>query len=107
MADMPVIVVAWRGGEQRIRVVFGSEAARVALAAAFDDVAAEYVRAKQKHGDMTLDGARCTDLNRLAALVEEVGETARAMTYDKDHAGDLRKELIQVANVALTWASIL
>lgn len=42
---------------------------------------------------------------KLTALVEEVGEVARAMTRDdgqgKDH---LVKELIQVANVALTWA---
>jgi NTP pyrophosphatase (non-canonical NTP hydrolase) len=68
----------------------------------------EYDRAKAKHSEHTLDGALATDLTRLAALVEEVGESAEAMTYDAgERAMALKKELIQVANVALTWASIL
>lgn len=80
-----------------------------------DDLIAEYNRAKAKHGDNTLDGSASNDLKRLAALVEETGEVAELLTYDAgqhfhgdvDHAVQLRKELIQVANVALTWASIL
>lgn len=68
---------------------------------------AEYERAKAKHGEHTLDGKLCDDMNRLASLTEEVGEVGRCLTYDQDHAKDLKKELIQVANVALTWASIL
>jgi hypothetical protein len=78
-------------------------------------VIAEYQRARAKHGENTLDGALATDLTRLAALIEETGEVAELLTYDKDervhgahgHAAQLRAELIQVASVALTWASIL
>jgi hypothetical protein len=75
-----------------------------------DDVLAEYDRAKAKHGENTLDGASATDLLRLAALVEEVGEVAELLTYDKArmHGSDrLKAELIQVATVAATWASVL
>jgi hypothetical protein len=85
---------------------------------------AEYTRAKLKHGESTLDSPLAGDLVRLAALVEEVGEAASELTYDRSRtyvttqtgAGvpvtespsqRLRRELIQVANVALTWASIL
>lgn len=72
-----------------------------------DAVIAEWRRAKEKHGEHTMDGAQITDQERLAALGEEFGEVCRALTYDKDHSGNLRTELIQVANVAITWASIL
>lgn len=72
-----------------------------------DDVEREYTRAKNKHGEYTLDGELISDQQRLAALMEEVGEVARALTYDQDHAEELIKELVQVANVALTWASYL
>ena len=84
----------------------------------------EYDRAKLKHGDYTLDGVKSNDVLRLAALVEEVGEVATELTYDHSQLPEggtraevevlqaelkarLKKELIQVANVALTWASIL
>ncbi len=73
----------------------------------------EYRRAKVKHGERTLDGSLADDLLRLSALGEEYGEVCQALTYDKRdsdaaaHARHLRLELIQVANVALTWASIL
>jgi len=69
------------------------------------DTVNEYHRAKAKHGEMTLDGKNCTDINRLAALMEECGEAAAEMTYDKGSRANLYKELIQVANVALTWAA--
>lgn len=78
---------------------------------ALDDLVTEYHRARVKHGPYSLDGEEIDDVRRLAALMEEVGEVAREMTYD--HAGDLgaaartRRELIQVANVALTWATVL
>jgi hypothetical protein len=69
----------------------------------------EYDRAKAKHGKYTLDGPLATDLTRLAALVEEVGEVAELLTYDHmddpDRLVKLRKELIQGANVLMTWAS--
>lgn len=72
------------------------------------DVIREYKSAKDKHGEMTLDGKDIDDLKRFTALMEEVGEVAETYSYDaKRPANHLRKELIQVANVALTWASIL
>jgi len=75
----------------------------------------EYDFAKMKHGENTLDGELSNDLLRLAALVEECGEVAELMTYDKnqdvhgveDHQKRLKRELLQVANMSLTWASIL
>lgn len=83
----------------------------------------EYWSAKDKHGEMTLDGPGMTDLLRLAALMEEVGEASELFTYDKDAVAQeggvlvkgqrvpwahaLMKELIQVANVAVTWDSYL
>jgi hypothetical protein len=75
-----------------------------------DDLVAEYDRANVKHGENTLDGANATDLLRLAALVEEVGEVAELLTYDKARmhgAERLKAELVQVATVAATWASVL
>jgi len=77
------------------------------LCDAIDDLVVEWARAKEKHGEKTMDGKEITDLERLAALGEEFGEVCRALTYDKDHSSPLRKELIQVANVAITWATIL
>lgn len=83
------------------------------IAAAVADMTAEYHRAKAKHGEHTLDGSLADDLLRIAALGEEYGEVCQALTYDKrshdarEHERHLRDELIQVANVALTWASIL
>ena len=44
----------------------------------------------------------CPDVLRLAALMEEVGEVARAV-HDGPAGGDLRAELIQVAAVAVGW----
>ena len=78
-------------------------------------VIAEYDRAKGKHRENTLDGAGTDDLRRLAALVEEIGEVAELLTYDKgqhahgraDWQSQLKAELTQVASLALTWASIL
>jgi hypothetical protein len=105
------------------------------LRAVAEAALAEYDRAKAKHGDQTPDGAclpnvrlrafatapapdnlgqsligavlLSADLRRLATLTEELGEVGRCLTYDQDHAGELRKELIQVAAMALAWASRL
>lgn len=82
------------------------------LTSELTDVALEYDSAKRKHGEYTLDERMGTDdyhlrsLLRLGALMEEVGEVAEHFTYDKPATG-LRQELIQVANLALTWASVL
>ena len=71
------------------------------------EVADEMRRAEAKHGDYAFDGKLIDDLQLVAGLLEEAGEVGRAMTYDKDHAGALRKELIQVAASASAWASTL
>lgn len=74
-------------------------------------VIAEYDRAKAKHGKNTLDGELSNDTLRLAALVEEVGEVAELLTYDRRADANsryaLKNELTQVATVAATWASIM
>ena len=66
----------------------------------------EIVSAVRKHGrhntpmtsyDTMLDG------ERLAILMEEVGEVAGELTYDKGTEDGLLKELIQVAAVAVMW----
>lgn len=47
------------------------------------------------------------DAYKLAVLVEEVGEVAKALlvnTGDKGASGDLREELVEVAAVAVAWA---
>lgn len=48
----------------------------------------------------------CPDEKRLQALVEEVGEVARAL-HDEEGADRLREELIQVAAVAVAWVEAL
>ncbi len=50
------------------------------------------------------DDADCPDYMRLAALVEEVGEVARAM-HDGDQES-LAAELSQVAGIALAWGLV-
>lgn len=64
----------------------------------------EAIRAHQKHGDMSILNPGISDGVKLAALVEEVGEVAKELTYDTHNGREaLLKELIQVANVALSW----
>ena len=69
----------------------------------------EYDRACLLHPGMTLDSDAPTDAQRLAALVEELGEVARALSYDahtdRGHAGDLATELIQLGALAAAWAT--
>lgn len=83
---------------------------RVLSQLTLDAVSAEAIRAHLKHkehGGSLLDPGLSTE-KRLAALMEEVGEVARALTYDGDQGKDhLVKELIQTANVALTWVEFL
>lgn len=64
----------------------------------------EYDRAVLKHPGMTLDQQTPTDEQRAAAVVEELGEVGRALTYDRDHAGDLQTELTQLGALAAAWA---
>lgn len=92
-----------------------------------DAVLAESIKAEAKHGfEKTLRNPELSVALKLAALMEEVGEVAELLTYDKgpdSHLSvhvqptrdeieeaeeawrvDLVKELIQVANLAAAWA---
>ena len=69
----------------------------------------EYDRACVLHPGMTLDSPEPSDAQRFAAVVEELGEVARATTYDaqtdRGHAGDRDTELIQLGALAAAWAT--
>ena len=67
-------------------------------------VESEYVRAHIKHKGWTPKNVRMSDGERLAILMEEVGEVARAITYDNGDPKKLGEELIQVATMAAAWA---
>lgn len=88
------------------------------------DLRHEALRAHRKHSRPENGGGSLVDpdldvIKKLAALVEEVGEVAQLLTYDRgvgrfgatnaleEWRGELRTELIQVANVAMTWAQSL
>jgi hypothetical protein len=69
-------------------------------------IQAEATRAHLRHGEHSMLGPHYTAADRLAILVEEVGEVAHELTYDQDAPGGkdrLEKELIQVAAMAATW----
>lgn len=72
-------------------------------------VQAEMVSAIAKHGvDKTPLNSTMSNETKLVVLVEEVGEVARAMTYDNGGDKDaLVRELIQVSAMALAWAQSL
>uniref|UniRef100_A0AAU8B0D7 Uncharacterized protein n=1 Tax=Dulem virus 38 TaxID=3145756 RepID=A0AAU8B0D7_9CAUD len=74
-----------------------------------DRAVEEYSRAAEKHPGMTLECDGHTDETRLFALVEEIGEVSACLTYDNDaatgHGSDLESEALQVAGLALTWAT--
>ena len=77
-------------------------------------IQAEATRAHLKHGEHSMLGPRYSSGDRLAILVEEVGEVARELTYDHGGAGsgdgrrdELVKELIQVAAMAASWVEYL
>ena len=71
-------------------------------------IQAEATRAHLKHGEHSMMGSRYTAHERLAILVEEVGEVAHELTYDQgDDRDKLVKELIQVAAMAASWAEYL
>jgi len=66
------------------------------------DVQAEVLRASTVHRDKSLLNPDMPDVEKLAALVEEVGEVGKALTYDQQRK-DLPRELLQVAGLALAW----
>lgn len=79
----------------------------------------EHEHATDKHGyDHVLTNPDMAEQEKFAALVEEIGEVAQLLTYDKrppedpeprqafemvNWRNDLAKELLQVANLALAW----
>ena len=76
----------------------------------FDLIAAEQARAKNLRDSGKLrwvaSDPDCPDHKRLEALVEEIGEVARAL-HDGESHERLLEELIQVAGVAASWAEYL
>jgi hypothetical protein len=62
------------------------------------------INAEVKHGtNNTPRSKEMTDPERLVVLVEEVGEVARAITYDEGDKDALVGELLQVAAMAMAW----
>ncbi len=77
-------------------------------------IQAEATRAHLRHGEHSMLGPNYSSGDRLAILVEEVGEVAHELTYDQGGPGvgqgrrdELVKELIQVAAMAATWVEFL
>lgn len=71
-------------------------------------IQAEATRAHLKHGEHSMMGQQYTAHERLAILMEEVGEVAHELTYDQRNDRDkLVKELIQVAAMAASWVEYL
>lgn len=78
----------------------------------FDDLTISALQATMmaaiaKHGDYTPLHSNMPHGEKLTILVEEVGEVARAMTYDEGNRDALTKELLQTAAMALSWAQSL
>lgn len=67
----------------------------------------EFSHAHWKHEGLTPRSWRVDDAGSLVVLVEEVGEVARALTYDEGDRDNLARELIQVATMAAAWAERL
>lgn len=65
-------------------------------------IKAESIKAYAKHGSKTPMNSNMPNVERLAILVEEIGEVAKCLTYDQD-LDNLECELIQVAAVAAMW----
>ena len=74
-------------------------------------IQAEATRAYLLHGTDSMLGPEQTSGQRLAILVEEVGEVAHELTYDQGgrdgRRDELVKELIQVAAMAASWVQWL
>lgn len=68
---------------------------------------AAFIMAQMKHNGRTPASAQMSDGERLAILMEEVGEVARELTYDSGGNKDkIVRELIQVAAMAAGWAEV-
>jgi hypothetical protein len=90
--------------------LYGMVLSDITLAA----IQAEATSAHLKHGEHSMLGPAYSSGDRLAILVEEVGEVAHELTYDQGGPGvgegrrdELVKELIQVAAMAASWVEYL
>lgn len=75
----------------------------------YGEILAERERAHAKHGATSMERFPVDDMNRLAILVEEVGEVSKEFNEARHDARPLdlyrlRKELIQVGAMAAAWA---
>lgn len=75
----------------------------------YHEIHRERIRAHIKHGAKgnSREDAPWTDVEWLPILMEELGEVAHELTYDADNEAALkdrlRKELVQVAAMAVAW----
>ena len=67
------------------------------------EVRNEVMRATIKHGSESMSMPGHDVGKRLGILMEEVGEVARATTYDNGNEANKREELIQTAAMAAAW----
>lgn len=72
--------------------------------AVISEILSECERAMRKHGPNTPLNPKMDRRDKLVILAEEFGEVSRCLTYDRDHAGELRRELVQLAAMAAMWA---
>jgi len=79
---------------------------RLLSALTLSAVQAESASAWAKHGDCAMLGDGLTTLQRLAFLMEEVGEVGKAIGEDRPK-DEIVGELIQTAYMALGWAEWL
>lgn len=77
-----------------------------------EEVRRERIRAHHKHGLTSMESFPVDDMNRLAILGEEYGEVCKEFNEAR-HDGRpvstvrLRKELLQVAAMAVAWADAI
>jgi len=73
-----------------------------------DEVSEGRIKAHEKHGTNSIETQQGSDHRFwLPCLIEEVGEAASELTYDKGGEGRLRAELIDVITVATAWVAAL
>lgn len=74
----------------------------------YQQIHLERVHSIEKHKEHAQDNLTIDDPNLFYNLAEEFGEVAHALTYDgADGLLKLRKELIQVAAMAIAWAEVI
>lgn len=76
----------------------------------YADVVQEQADARVKHGPAAMDNRPWNDSLCLPILAEEVGEVAKELCDSQEHGGvvdtpRLYRELVQVAAMAISWAS--